>query len=233
MSFLGYEDIPQLEDERPEGNFISSKKVLLLGNPEVGKTTLINSYLGQDKLYPAFTDDSHFQMYYTEFLFEDQIKSLVFYEELNGIHDFTPYRYFNLNVDLVVFCFSIDDLISLGSVVDFWAPKEMMQRVGFMPTVLLGLKMDIKHNSIVDRVACDIVEEKNLLHYTKCSAITGEGDLFKCSACFDGSILEVLNENDNYPLYLLYRKKDQRFGNGFLRQFDSSTFSMFSGRKVD
>ncbi|GFX25032.1 RNA-directed DNA polymerase from mobile element jockey [Trichonephila clavipes] len=170
--------------------FVSSRKVLLVGDPGVGKTTLVKSYLDwkREDSYSILCSQPkfYFDEYYTEFLFWDQTKSVIFYDIQEECEDraiFGPVMSMGLN--LVVLCFSIDDPDSLENVEDIWCPRIDLF-LPHVPKILVGLKSDVRKEQFISQEtldmdmdlasyldALDIQERRRICFYLECSALTG------------------------------------------------------------
>ncbi|GFQ63902.1 rho-related GTP-binding protein RhoA-A [Trichonephila clavata] len=182
---IPYSDVKGLDGRL---GFVSSRKVLLVGDSYVGKTTLIQSYLDWiiDDSYsiPSCQPKFNFDEYYTEFLYWDQIKSIIFYDIQGGEESVICDSVMYLELNLVVLCFSIDDPDSLESVEEIWCPKIDIL-LPYVPKILVGLKsdvrmqedtspetMDIDMGLASDLEALDIRERRGICHYLECSALT-------------------------------------------------------------
>ncbi|GFY71263.1 hypothetical protein TNIN_447871 [Trichonephila inaurata madagascariensis] len=194
-------NIPTSDVKGPDGKvgFVSSRKVLLVGDPDVGKTTLVKSYLDwkRDDSYsiPCSQPKFYFDEYYTEFLFWDQIKSVIFYDIQEGYEDraiISPVMCMGLN--LVVLCFSIDDPDSLENVQEVWCPR-IDVFLPYVPKILVGLKSDLGKEQFISQDtldmdmdisldAIDIMERHGICYYLECSSLTGVGTYNLISTIF-------------------------------------------------
>lgn len=75
------------------------------------------------------------------------------------------------DVDVILICFSLDNLISLQNVKDIWFP-EVNHFCPGIPILLVGTKYDVMNDSIDRDLAIQLAYDINAIGYIQCSAKT-------------------------------------------------------------
>lgn len=154
-----------------------TKKVILIGDPGVGKTSLIRRYVLNE-----FSDD--YIMTIGVNVSKKSIEvgtgssklplNMMIYD-IMGQHDFRSVRdkYISgANGAFIVMDLSRIDTID--NVQSFWLP-EIKKKLGNIPVVFLGNKMDLVMGDTTAKYLLDIISGTTSFPYNLCSAKSGEG----------------------------------------------------------
>lgn len=175
----------------------NAMKLVVVGDGGCGKTCLLVSYTQQK--FPEIYVPTIFENYVANVttpnnkLIELALWDTAGQEEYDRLR---PLSYHD--VDVLLICFSLDNLISLQNVKDIWFP-EVNHFCPGTPILLVGTKADLTNNSIDPDLPIQLAYEINAIGYIQCSAKT----MFNVSNVFDFAI-------HNYCTNLEKWEKDQQ-----------------------
>ncbi|KAI9783976.1 MAG: hypothetical protein M1839_002921 [Geoglossum umbratile] len=145
--------------------------ILLLGDAEVGKSMLL-ARLSQPQAkdgnkIPILRDLDQ------PFVYDVKLFNRPYRFEFSDTA--SPRNYTLLQPDIVVLCYDISNVSSLESVREKWSKEVHMYYEPDRPTLLLGLKRDLRTVEMVNPLdAYCIAQELRCDRYLECSALTGE-----------------------------------------------------------
>ncbi|KAI9857481.1 MAG: hypothetical protein M1813_008231 [Trichoglossum hirsutum] len=148
-----------------------SISIVLLGDAEVGKSMFL-SRLSQPgskdaKSLPVLRDLDQ------PFVFDVKLFNRPYRFEFSDTA--SPRNYTLLHPDVIVLCYDISNPNSLRSIRERWSIEVHMYYEPDRPTLLLGLKRDLRTEEMPDPlVAYGIAQEMRCDRYLECSALTGE-----------------------------------------------------------
>ncbi|KAI9765148.1 MAG: hypothetical protein M1840_007741 [Geoglossum simile] len=165
--------------------------IVLLGDAEVGKSMLLSYEPPLYRIKAAVTDISNHDSRLSQPHANDG-KSLPLLRDLDQpfVYDVRlfnrPYRfefsdtasprnYTLLQPDVVLLCYDISNPSSLKSVKERWSKEVHMYYETDRPTLLLGLKRDLRTEKMISPLdAYCVAQELRCDRYLECSALTGE-----------------------------------------------------------
>jgi len=145
--------------------------IVLLGDAEVGKSMFL-SRLSQPnandgKSLPLLRDLDQ------PFVYDVKLFNRPYRFEFSDTA--SPRNYTLLQPDVVVLCYDISSPSSLKSVQERWSKEVHMHYEPDRPTILLGLKRDLRTEEMVDpHHGLCVAQELRCDRYLECSALTGE-----------------------------------------------------------
>lgn len=116
--------------------------ILMLGDSCVGKSTLINILRGkkQNKYVPTIFDNIYHYLEMETGFFQLDIR------DTSGAPEYANLITAHLhNIDLVLICYAVDNKNSFYNVGSYW-----IEKIKNVPTMLLGLKIDLRYNQTLD-----------------------------------------------------------------------------------
>ncbi|KAJ1786459.1 GTP-binding protein Rho1 [Coemansia sp. RSA 2399] len=131
------------------------RKAVIIGDGGCGKTCLLHVY--REGEFPP--DDQYiptiFEEWVSEVHMDGRLVELALWDTA-GQEDYDNVRYPCYNgANVVIICFSVDSPDSLENVQEKWI-REVMEYAGKVPTLLVGLKEDLRHNQdIVNQLERD------------------------------------------------------------------------------
>ncbi|GFS49332.1 GTP-binding protein rhoC [Trichonephila clavipes] len=171
----------------------NAKRILIIGDPGIGKTSLIKTYLEySDNKHVTESSRFYLKMYLTRMIFNENIYPTYLVDVPPNLPTPDRIRSYPL-VDAVVLCFAIDDPQSLASFYETWLEdlkfiKPAQAGSAGVPVVLAGLRKDrrtmpevvqsLQNNGMspVTREQGEAVRAaNNFKHYFECSTNSLEG----------------------------------------------------------
>lgn len=142
-------------------------KLVVVGDGGCGKTCLLVSYTQQK--FPEIYVPTVFENYVANVRTPDQKLIELALWDTAGQEEYDRLRPLSYpDVDVLLICFSLDNLTSLQNVTDTWYP-EVNHFCPGVPIILVGTKADL-HSSIDDHLPIEVATDINAIGYVKCSA---------------------------------------------------------------
>lgn len=142
-------------------------KIVVVGDGGCGKTCLLVSYT--QRKFPEIYVPTVFENYVANVRTPDQKLIELALWDTAGQEEYDRLRPLSYpDVDLLLVCFSLDNLTSLQNVLDTWFP-EVSHFCPGVPLVLVGTKADLPP-AIPEEMPIEVAASINAIGYIKCSA---------------------------------------------------------------
>lgn len=142
-------------------------KLVVVGDGGCGKTCLLVSYTQQE--FPEVYVPTVFENYVANVRTPDHKLVELALWDTAGQEEYDRLRPLSYpDVDILLICFSLENLTSLQNVLDTWYP-EVNHFCPGVPIILVGTKADLP-SSIDDNLPIDVATQINAVGYIKCSA---------------------------------------------------------------
>lgn len=146
-----------------------SMKIVVVGDGGCGKTCLLVSYTQQK--FPEIYVPTVFENYVSNVVTPNNKLIELALWDTAGQEEYDRLRPLSYpDVDVILICFSLDNLISLQNVKDIWFP-EVNHFCPGVPILLVGTKYDlIDENSFNPDLPIQLAYDINAIGYIQCSA---------------------------------------------------------------
>lgn len=165
------DDDPIVPEFPPQEKFTKNShynmKMVVVGDGGCGKTCLLVSYCQQK--FPEIYVPTVFENYVTNVLTPNNKLIELALWDTAGQEEYERLRPLSYpDVDILIVCFALDNIISLQNVKDIWFP-EVNHFCPGIPILLVGTKADL--NSTIDPdLPMQLAYEINAIGYIQCSA---------------------------------------------------------------
>ncbi|OBA24277.1 ras-domain-containing protein [Metschnikowia bicuspidata var. bicuspidata NRRL YB-4993] len=150
-------------------NSAYSMKIVVVGDGGCGKTCMLVSYAQQK--FPEIYVPTIFENYVSTVRSPGGKRIDLALWDTAGQEEYDRLRPLSYpDTDLILICFSVDNLVSLQNVKDTWYP-EVNHFCPGIPVILVGTKSDLAL-TIDDALPMQIAQEINAVAYIQCSAKT-------------------------------------------------------------
>ncbi|EGV64413.1 Rho GTPase [Yamadazyma tenuis] len=165
-----------------------SSKIVVVGDGGCGKTCLLVSYTQQK--FPEIYVPTIFENYVATVHSPSGRPIELALWDTAGQEEYDRLRPLSYHdVDVLLICFSLDNLTSLQNVKDIWFP-EVNHFCPGIPILLVGTKADLTNGSIDPDLPIQLAYEINAIGYIQCSAKS----MFNVATVFDFAIDHYLTK---------------------------------------
>lgn len=202
------DDNPRIPDYTIQETFKKSNcstKIVVVGDGGCGKTCLLVSYT--QKKFPEIYVPTIFENYVATVLSPNGRPIELALWDTAGQEEYDRLRPLSYHdVDVLLICFSLDNLTSLQNVKDIWFP-EVNHFCPGVPILLVGTKADLENGSINPDFPIQLAYEINAIGYIQCSAKS----MFNVNNVFNFAIHNFYQNYEKWEREQLQQKKRLSF----------------------
>lgn len=222
-------DDPKIPNFPIQTNFKKSNhqmKIVVVGDGGCGKTCLLVSYT--QLKFPEIYVPTVFENYVANVVSpQNKLIELALWDTA-GQEEYDRLRPLSYpDVDVLLICFALDNIISLQNVKDIWFP-EVHHFCPGIPILLVGTKSDLS-NTIDPDLAIQLATEINAAGYIQCSAKT----MFNVKSVFNFAInifnekLEALDKQKKRKSFLGHNKSSSVGSKGHFKNTSITSSILF------
>lgn len=154
-----------------------TKKIILIGDPEVGKTSLIRRYVlnefSDEYIVTIGVKVSKKSIEFGLGTAKSTLNMIIY--DILGQHDFRAVRdKYISGANGAIIVMDLSRIDTIDNVQNFWLP-EIKKKLGDIPKIFLGNKMDLVNGDTTAKYLLDLISGATSFPYQLCSAKSGEG----------------------------------------------------------